>query len=279
MPNLRVVYNNVFDAYTTLAASTEAGSLVVTNLLNDVKSQVWRSTSTTASITVTWTNLKAISFVGLPFCNLTPTATVRVRLYSDTAGTTLVLDTGAIACAPAQMINSSDNGMPTPGVNSFGYGGGNYADLWFTQTNARRMVIDITDSSNSSGYVECARVVCGAYWSPANNPPMESVRMGLTELSKHERSDAGDLFTDRGPLYKTLTFNLQYLPSGTDRDNFWRITRGNGMTRPVYVSLTPDSSDALEEQMFQVYGKLSRQSEITYQYMGQFAGQLQIEEI
>lgn len=279
MANLRIVYNNVANAYTTLTASSTAGNLVVGNLLTELKSEVWRSTSTTATITVTWTNLKAISFVGLPFCNLSPTATVQVKLYSDTGGTTLVLDTGAIACAPAQMINSSDSGLPTVGVNNFGYGGGIYADLWFTQTNARRLEVIIVDTSNASGYVECARLVCGAYWSPANNPPMESVHMGMTELSKHERSDAGDLFTDRGPLYKTLTFNLQYLPSGTDRDNFWRITRGNGMTRPVYVSLTPDSTDALEEQMFQVYGKLSRQSEVTYQYMGQFAGQLQIEEI
>lgn len=278
MANLRIVYNNVLEAYSTLTASSTAGNLVVTNLLTDLKSEVWRSTSTSATLTVTWTNLKALSFVGLPFCNLTPTATVRVRLYSDTAGTTLVLDTGAIACAPAQMINSSDAGMPSPGVNTFGYGGGIYADLWFAQTNARRLVVDIVDTSNASGYVECARLVCGAYWSPTNNPPMESIHMSLVELSKHERSDAGDLFTDRGPLYKTLSFNLQYLPSGTDRDTFWRITRGNGMTRPVYVSLTPDVGD-LEEQMFQVYGKLSRQSEITYQYMGQFAGQLQIEEI
>lgn len=278
MANLRIVYNNVLEAYATLTASSTAGNLVVTNLLTDLKSEVWRSTSTSATLTVTWTNLKAISFVGLPFCNLTPTATVRVRLYSDTAGTTLVLDTGAIVCAPAQMINSSDPGMPVVGVNSFGYGGGIYADLWFAQTNARRLVIDIVDTSNTSGYIECARLVCGAYWSPTNNPPMESIRMSLTESSKHERSDAGDLFTDRGPTYKTLQFNLQYLPSGTDRDNLWRITRGNGMTRPVYVSLTPDVGD-LEEQMFQVYGKLSRQSEISYQFMGQYAASLSIEEI
>lgn len=278
MANMRVVYNNRLAEYSTLTASSEAGSLVVTNLLTELKSEVWRSTSTTASITVTWTSLKAISFVGLPFCNLTPTATVRVRLYSDTAGTTLVLDTGAIAACPAQMLNSMDVGLPTPGVNNFGYGGGNYADLWFTQTNARRMVVDIVDTSNTSGYVECARLVCGAYWSPTINPSYENVKLSMVEMSKHERSDAGDLFTDRGPMCKTLSVTLQFMPEA-DRDVFWRITRGNGMSRPIYISIAPDATNVLEEQMYQVYGKLSRQSELQYQFMSQFAGQLQIEEI
>lgn len=278
MANLRIVYNNRLAENASLTASTTAGSLAASNLLTDLKSEVWRSTSTTASITVTWTNLTALSFVGLPFCNLTPTATVRVRLYSDTAGTALVLDTGAQLACPAQMLNATDFGLPAAGVNNFGYGGGNYADLWFTQTNARRLVVDIVDSSNASGYVECARLVCGAYWSPTINPTYDSIRMSMSETSKHERSDAGDLFTERGPLFKTLSFNLQWMPEA-DRDALWRITRGNGMTRPIYVSLAPDATNVLEEQMFQVYGKLSRQSEIQYTFMSQFASSLQIEEI
>lgn len=278
MANLRIVYNNVLAAYTSLTASTTAGSLAVTNLLTDIKSEVWRSTSTTASITVTWTALQQLAFVGLPFCNLTPTATVRVRLYSDTAGTTLVLDTGTVLAAQVQMFGYADFGMPAFGVNNFGYGGGNYAEVWFTPTNARRLVVDIVDSSNTSGYIEAARLVCGNYWSPTYNVSYESIRLSMAEMTKHERSDAGNLHSDRGPLYKTLTFNLQYMPEA-DRDYLWRITRGNGMTRAVYVSLSPESSNVKEEKMFQVYGKLSRQSEIQYQFASQFAGQLQIEEI
>lgn len=189
-----------------------------------------------------------------------------------------MLDTGAVLAAQQEVFGYADLGMPSFGVNNFGYGGGNYATLWFTPTNARRMVIDIVDSSNASGYVEAARLVCGTYWSPAINPSYESVRLSMAELSKHERSDAGNLHTDRGPLYKTLTFNLQYMVEA-DRDFFWRITRGNGMTRPVFVSVTPESSNVKEEKMYQVYGKLSRQSELQYQFASQFAGQLQIEEI
>lgn len=278
MPNIRIVYNNRLAENASLTASTTAGSLVVANLLSDLKSEVWRSTSTTASITATWSSLTQFSCVAIPFCNLTTTATVRIRLYSDTAGTTLVLDTGAITAVLVPMFGYADASMPTFGVNNFGYGGSSSAVVYFTATNARRMVVDIVDSSNVSGYIECSRLVVGTYWTPTNNPPIDSVRVSMSELSKQERSDAGDLFTDRGPIYKTLTFNLQYLPA-TDRDYLWRITRGNGMTRPIFVSLIPESSDAKEEAMFQVYGKLSRQSEIQYQFMGQFAGQLQIEEI
>ena len=80
---IRILNNNAADR-ATLSASTTAGSLVVANLKTDYKSDVYRSTGTTATITATWTSNETIGVVVLPFCNLTATATIRVKLYTNT---------------------------------------------------------------------------------------------------------------------------------------------------------------------------------------------------
>ena len=72
--NLRVVTENVADEYLTLTTTTESGVLVATNLVNDLKSKVWRGTTLTETITVTWDSPQAINMVALPFLILSKTS-------------------------------------------------------------------------------------------------------------------------------------------------------------------------------------------------------------
>jgi hypothetical protein len=53
---------------------------------------------------------------------------------------------------------------------------------------------------------------------------------------------------------------------------------GNGMTRPVFVSLFPAHSDPRREQSHQIYGKLL-DSAMSAPSFGVFAAPLEIEEI
>lgn len=288
MANLRIIYNNALDRSATLAASTTAGSLAVTNLLTDQKSEVWRSTSTTATVTMTWNSAESIAAVVMPYCNLTSTATVRVRGYTQTTDSTAVFDTGAALASPGPMFsNAADWGVlplganafqQQTGVNKFAYGGGSYAYLYFPIAYVTKLVIDIVDVNNQSGYVELSKIVTGAYWTPAVNAEYGSVTMGFDETSTHERSDAGDLRTDRGVMTRNLTFGLTYMTTD-DRDHLWRILRSNGMYRPMYVSISPESTDVGDEQIFMIYGKLAKQSSIQMQLFNQYASTVQIEEI
>jgi len=79
-------------------------------------------------------------------------------------------------------------------------------------------------------------------------------------------------------MYKTISLDLNFMPA-SDRDALWKILRSNGLFKPVYFSLTPQATDKLEEQMFQVYGKLSRTSAIQYQFVNQYSSKLEIEEV
>lgn len=273
MANLRVVYDNAVDR-ATLSATAGVGTLVAANLLTDIKSEIWRTASNTASVTLTWANSEVVGVVALPFCSLSQTATIRVRGYTNTADTSPAVDTGVVLACPVG-IGAWDWGTTALGVNSYAYGGASYAVAWFAQTSITKVVIDIVDSAKA--YIEAARIVVGSYWSPLNNSEY-GVQITMSDLSKHERSDAGDLRTDRGAMFKKINLDLALMPA-EDRNIVWNILRINGMSKPLFFSLSPQATDAVEEQTFNLYGKLSQQSSIRYQFANQFNTSIELEEI
>jgi len=84
MPNLRIVSDNAIERATLIASST-AGALAVANLAAAQFYPVWRATSRDARVTAVFDNVEPIGFVGLPFCNLSPMARLRVRLSGEAA--------------------------------------------------------------------------------------------------------------------------------------------------------------------------------------------------
>lgn len=277
MNNLRVIYDNAINRQLTLAASSTAGTLVAANMLTDIKSQVWRSSGTTETITATWTTAELIAGVVLPFCNLTSGATIRVRGYTNVADASPIFDTGTIFACPAAPLGLWDWGIPL-GVNAFSYAGGAYARAWIASPSAvKKLVIDLVDTSNTAGYLEVSRIVCGNYWSPALNADY-GVPVTATDTSKHFRNDAGDLMTDTGTKHKTQSLNLSNM-STADRATLWNIVRGNGMSKPMLLSLYPDNSDAELEQTYQIYCKLSSLGAISTPYFQTYSGTLNVEEI
>lgn len=310
--NLRIIYANKLDELpftassntvavntgTTLICSSAASAVTgAVNLTVNAKSKAWRSatTSTTsvkANMVISFTAATIIGGVILPFCNLTNVATIRVRGYTGTAPTlggtvdtpttsitgTQVFDTGIIAACPQQVLGIWDFGATPLGLNSYAYGGGTYGRVWVdNQTSCTSLLIEIVDT-NPSKYIEVSRVVVGPYWSPRYNTEY-GLTMGQNDTSAHNRTESGDLVTTRGVQYRTMNFNLNYLvPS--DRTQLLGILKGNGMAKPLFVSLFPNNSDDYaKEQEHQIYGKLSQMSDITHQMFQMYSTTIDIEEI
>jgi hypothetical protein len=275
MPNLRVVYDNAADR-ATITASSSAGSLVPANLQTDYKSEVWRSTSLTSTLTLTWATAEIVGMFALAFASLTSAATFRIRGYQNVGDAVPLFDSTGPCCAGSDFDVFPWGQMPL-GANGYSYGGGAYGVLWLAQPAAiTKLVVDIVDT-NQQGYIEASRAVCGGYWEVVNNAE-SGATVGVVDTSKQERTDAGDLRTDRGTVHKTLAFDLNVMPKA-DRDALYNILRGNGLFRPLYVSLTPADTDVVGEQVFQVYGKLSKQASIKYLYATLFSTSLEIEEL
>ncbi len=277
MANLRIIYDNAIDRSTIVASST-AGSLIASNIKNDKKSKIWRSTSTSATLTVTWSSSEIISGVALPFCNLTATATLRIRGYTEAGDSVPVVDTGAINPVLVQPLGSWDWGAVPLGVNAYSYSGGTYGIKWLDNYySIKKLVLDIVDTANTSGYIECSKIVAGSAWSPIYNTGF-GMNSTNVDTSVRNRSEAGDLITTRNPRYKSLSFDLSWMQT-IDRQRFNEIMGGNGLSRSMFISLFPEDLDVEKEQTYQIYGKLSSISGISHQMHTIYSGRVDIEEI
>lgn len=269
MSNLRILYKNNVEME-GLTGSLAVSTLPVLNLLTDIKSEVWLSTNTTGQFTLTWALSTAINCVILPFTNFTSSAAMRVRGYTNTADTTPIFDTGLLSCC---VYSGRDI---VPGVANFGYAGSNYASLFFSGGSVKKIVIDLSDGSNSAGYIEASRLLAGKYWEPSINADY-GASTGWKDESQHVRNDAGDLLTDIKTRSKTLTLNFSNA-SQSDREALMAVMR-NGIGSPLYISVFPNDADKNIEQDYQLYGKLSQQSTIAIARYSAYSMGLTIDEI
>lgn len=277
MPNLRIVADNAADRC-TIAASTTSGLLAASNLLTDDKSTVWRATATSATLTGTTTVTETASCVHLPFCNLSPTATIRVRLYSDTAGTALVLDTntlqpGALACpAPARVPRGWTAALA---ASAYFNGGGAHGRIYFASTSFKKYVVDIVDTSNLQGYIEAARLVIGTYWSPTYNAtaaPLEVMDSTLLFVN-----GGGGQFADAGHIRRKLSIDMDNMPAA-DRATLVNVSMSS-RAYPILVDMFPESSDLSLQRDNLIYGRRADDSGIAVQYSIAYGTSIAVEEI
>ncbi len=255
MPNLRIIHANYIDQATSLAASgSVVGTLVAANMQTDFKGIPHRSSATSVTYTLTWTDGVSIGGVALPATNLSAAATMRVRLYSNTACTALLQDTGAnIACPGLSAVPWTWNGVYN--CNAFAYGALSKAVAWFAanQAGVKGMKIDLSDATNAAGYIDCSRIVAGPWWSPTWNAEYDGLAPGIVDDSTNTRTEAGDLSTDRAPVHEELPLSLPILDE-SERSYLAQIMRANGIWKPVFLSLMPADGTAAEQD-FMIYGK------------------------
>lgn len=310
MANLRIIYQNQIDlSTTTITSSSNQTSLTtVSNLKVDTKSLIWRTSPTTVSSTQVKGNLivdlgstKTVGGVVLAFTNLnSSSATIRVRGYTSapshtssqaipdyinypTITGTSVFDTGAILCCPWNSLNLPDWGTNPVGSSNYSYGGGTYARVWlptYAGISIRYLSIEIVDnySTSSTGrYIEVSRLIVGSYWSPKYNTGY-GMTSGIKDMSEHVRTQSGDLLTTRGPRYQNLSFDMQWLDS-SDRQQLTKLLLGNGMSRPILVSLFPEDTDSERERSHQIYGKMMQAPGISYVNPDIYSVPLELEEV
>jgi hypothetical protein len=291
--NLRIIYQNAADLSTsTLAASSTASvSTTIANIRSDIKSLLWRSgAGKQQRILLTSTIPLDIGGIILPFCNLTPTATIRVRgfssvtgavaTYNGVGGTGALFDTGVVVASPYPALSLWDWGTNPLGSNVYAYGGGTYGRVWLSTqiTGCYSIAIDIDDTSNTNNYIEVSRLFIGKYWSPKYNTSY-GLSTTMKDLSSHERSEAGDLVTNRGVRHNSMNFDMNWLVK-EDQLEMQKILRGNGISKSMVISLFPDNTDDYsKEQSHQICGKLSDISSLTHPVLGMYSTSISIDEL
>lgn len=276
MPNLRIIYDNAADRASSLTASTTNGQLVASHMLTDVKGQSHRQVGTSVTYTLTWGTAQSIGGVCLPATNLSGTSTLRVRLYSDTSCTSLLGDSGIIYACPGATLELWDWSLPL-NANAFAFGGASKTTAWFSSQvgNVRGMKIDLVDTLNTAGYIDCSRIICGTYWEPRHTVQNGSLSIEIADLSTSERTDSGDLLANRSVLHDRMRFDMSYLEE-QDRQQFMRIARLAGKSRNIVITVFPDNTNSVLAQDTTVYGKITNFAQ-TQQFYGFYSMPLEIE--
>jgi hypothetical protein len=270
--NLRIVADNAADR-ANIQASTTSGALYPSNLQAVRKSQVWRATSTSATITLTWTAPEIVSMVAL-LGNFSPTTTIRTRLYSDAAGNNLISDTGAQLACPAPAVKLRGF-TAAQAASAYAYRGGAIARSWFAEASPQCAKIDIVDTANLQGYIEAAWLVTGQYWTPTYNASAAS--RSAIDSTVETLTGAGDSVSQVGTIANKVSIDLAWL-APTDRAIIEDML-DNSRAYPIFISVYPGSSDLKLEAKNTVYGKRTADSEIAWAFASTYTTKVDIQSI
>ena len=273
---MRIAYVNKSDKG-TLTASSSAGSLVAANLKTVYKSQVWRSTGTSATLTVVWGEGVQVGVVALPFSSLSASATVRITGFTAAADVTPSYDSGTVVAIPPIPFTEWPWGEVPLGVNSYAIGNTAMMVKWLPIGSFEKIVIEINDALNPLGYIEAGRLFVSSYYEFQNNADFGSA-VSTVDNSKTYRNDASDLLTERGVVFKTLSIPLSSMHQ-QDRVFLSNILKMSSASYPVLVSIFPDDDDPNLEQEYQIYGKLTKSSAISITNIDRYATSVDIEEV
>ena len=274
MISMRVLNRNVVKR-AVLVASTTAGALAIDNLQTNDKSKVWRATSASATITGTLPVAEAIACMHMTHCNLSPTATWRIRLYSGVVGTGLLLDTGTVYACPAPARELED-WTPAQAASAYSNGGGAHAFAYFASTMGRSFVIDIIDTANLQGYIEAAAaLVAGAYWEPLHSATDATMRP--VDGTVLYRTAAGTQLADAGNIHRVLPIELGYMVAD-DRTKFVNMLMSSRAS-PILVDLVPGSADLALRRDNMIYGRRPKDSDVGFKHAIAYGSSIEVEEI
>ena len=259
MANVRIIYDDAAGRATITANNTANGSLEASSLNTNTKSLAHRSNSTSITYTLTWASDEIINGIILPATNLSSASTIAV-VAKNSIGTSIYTHnsgTPVNAC-----INTTLDSYPSiKNVNSFPYGGLSKTAIWFTSTptTVRSLEITLNRGTNPSAspaypsYIDCSRIICGKYWEPNIGVSKDGLEVTISDTTQTSRSDAGDLYSDRGNIYDQLNFNLAILDKA-DREELIKIMKYVGSYRNIAVSIFPEGNNR-NEQDYLIYGK------------------------
>lgn len=271
MSKLRVIYQNLADTATITASSTATG-YPVANVQTDTKSTWHRSSATTITYTLTWGTAQTIGGVVLPCTNLTKNASILVRFYNSA---NVQLNSGAAAITAC--VDSPIQAWTAPTGNQFVYGAVSKSAWWLPTpltVSVTKIEIQLQDSSNPAGYIDCARIICGDYWQPVYTADRQNLTVTTTDTTENIRTDFGSLVADQGFVYDELQFSLSTLVD-SDRDELVKILQRVGTARYLLVSVFPENNNSREEQLYTVYGKRNN-SGLQYVVAGFTSHQVQL---
>lgn len=199
----------------TYSGGSYVAGYPVTNLQTLPLSQVARSTSTSMTIRAASTTSRRVGMIGLARHNFSLVSTGRVRLYSDINWTTLAYDSGVVPIWPKVYPYSTVEWEDDQYWTST-YSDQELADttwLWINWFDRDYMIgslqIDVTDPTNTAGYVQAGFLEVAAQWQVGANFVFGS-QYGYRFRSQVNEARGGAKYVDRQTKPRTFKGAITY---------------------------------------------------------------------
>lgn len=232
-------YDLIRQSATTLSSGTTMVSTAGTAQLAKDDRTVARTSTLPATwvINATFASNQTLDMVVLGQHNLSDAATVRVQLYSDTAMTTQLTDTGHL-----DAFNGSALATPFDVLSA------TYRNLKNTviyptqQTTVRGLKITITDAANADGFLECRRLMAGQFFQPRRGPGF-GAQLVQASASRTARSDSGSRTPDARGNWRELAITLGNVEA-EDLDDWAAILQYHDKVLTTAVDIYPGDTTA-----------------------------------
>lgn len=246
MSDLRIIENLLFDSTVEVTASSEDASFPVSNLTKYLRSDVWRSDSSSG-----WVMIDTGSFTDCPVDSC-------VIFFEPGVGREI--SEGALVKLQASQTNS----WSSPSVDitlTYDQTYETYSHFFSASQNYRYWRIYVDDTGAS--YVEIPKIVLGKSIA-FTQVPSSGFKQTMEDLSRIEQTAYGHVYSDLYSIRRNFEFQFKSF-SEADLELLWKLFRRTGKTTPVAVAL--DSQATLyDKDRFCAYCLIASDFAADHQY-------------
>lgn len=285
MANITLGWPNRIDAATVSGGSWQA-TLPLSNIKDRRLSRLARSSNALAASTIINLDLgsaRTVGAVALVAHNLSVSATVRIMGDDAADFATPVYSSGwfsawASGVIPQELLEWEDDNFWLGTISQQAAAG--YQSPIIHIVAARPVLrywrIEISDTSNSDGYVQIGRVFIGDTWTSTYNYSY-GTGLGHEDSTEIESSLGGEEYFDDRKRFRVFRFALDWL---TESESYVRVIdlqRLAGVSGELLV--VPDSDDATHSFRRSFLGRLRSLSPMIHVNSAQRSAQFEIKEV
>lgn len=243
---MKILYKNLIDdAAATLTFSSEVATLPGTNVLDDQRGMVWRTTGCASEwVKLVFPGNKYFNAIALAGFNLSATATITLQANNSDSWASPAVEEEFEAWEP---VIGFDEGL----YGEHGYGGYMADDELPKYTTMVRFLtaayaypyirLLIEDPDNADGYLDIGRVFIGEAYEPYGYHEWDWQIIPV-DPSVVTESEGGQAFKDIKNPYCLVKMKLKNLTDEEAYFRFMRIMQDYGVHANIFICMTPVSA-------------------------------------
>lgn len=275
MANCLLCWPNRIDA-ATLSGGSWLSALPLSNVKSRFRAAVARSSDLDESsleINIDLGSKKYITSVAIAGHNLSATASVRFRAFSDAAMTTAIYDSGYVDAWPRwydtlQLRWSDENfwsgriteaqraAMPALWLHMISNG-----TFVANATSMQYAKINFKDDANEDGHIQLSRVFMAEDFCPVTNF-VYGATLGWSDPSTVDTALDGTEYFESRTKYREVLFQLKYMSLSEGANKALMMTLDRGITKDFLFVFDPSNQQLMQQRSF--IGRMSELSPLEY---------------